>query len=284
MGLFGFFATLFGLGAVAKDGLSDMIDDTKKRHKAKIEDRPWYTVNGYKTRSTRTGMDVYKTTDYFNTGHELLIDKKSGNKIEDLTMFNRKNLTENNKRKAFLKGVKFYRTTMFDMNGSNKSEVYINDDMPGRWFAHSFENKPWMGDTYYEGELISIPSKSNPDKKEVCIDYCKSNRYFADGTLVTNESIIERFNTYNKKKAIENGDKYYKCMKDPRNSYMVYYRCVKTDDPVYYDYENEYFTAGNLVKEEIQIKLHHKETMVVYNVEEIIGFPRYNLDGSNWVK
>ena len=54
MSLFGLFYTAFGLGVLAKDAISDSIDDTKSREKAEREGKDTYLVNGHKMRSTDT--------------------------------------------------------------------------------------------------------------------------------------------------------------------------------------------------------------------------------------
>lgn len=286
MGLFGLFATLFGLGAMAKDGISDMIDDADKYQKASNAGCPWYTVNGYRTRSTQTGRDAYRTTD-FNTQHVWLVDKATNRRIEDLTLYYRRQTTEKNRREAHSQGKKFYRTAEFDMNGSQSCTVYVNDDMPGKYFYQESNGYEYGGGfQYQEGELVSKPKTLNPDCKEVRLDYANRVWYYEDGTLVTPESKMERYNRTSKQLSTKCGNKYYQCMGNPINDSVLnrYYRDIETDEPIYYDYKMQYYTKGELTEEEIRIRSHHAETTKVYNIREVPGYPRYNLDGSEWLE
>lgn len=284
MGLFGLFATLFGLGAMAKDGISDMIDDADKYQKASNAGCPWYTVNGYRTRSTQTGRDAYRTTD-FNTQHVWLVDKVTDRRIEDLTLYYRRQTTEKNRKEAYSQGKKFYRTAEFDMNGSQSCDIYVNDDMPGKYFYQVSNGYEYGGGfQYQEGELVSKPKTLNPDRKEVKWDYANRVWYYEDGTLVTDENKMERYNAHNKEWAIKYGERFYRCMGDARNNSVGYYRDVETDEPVYYNYREKYYTKGELTETEVRIKPHHAETMTVYDTKEVPGYPRYNLDGSEWLE
>ena len=178
MGLLGFVNVMFGLGSLAKNAIDESISDATNREKAERLGRSTYSVNGYKTRSTKTGNDCWYKDDP-DTSHQWLIDLKTGGRIEDLTDTANKRKTEENKRKAYAQGIKFYRTAMFDCNPRWWSDVYVNDDMPGKYFARIDleHNAEYF---YYEGELEkpAKPGRCKVDWKIRC------NVYDKNGNLV----------------------------------------------------------------------------------------------------
>lgn len=134
MGLFGLFATLFGLGAMAKDGVSRWITSEEAKQQAEAKNRSWYlTGNGAEIYSTATGRRASTTMD-FTTKHEWLVDARTGERIEDLTLRRNKEKTEENRRNAHAEGKRFYRTAMFDVPPCTKPTIYICDDFPGIYF------------------------------------------------------------------------------------------------------------------------------------------------------
>ena len=153
MSWFGFFHLVFGLGVLAKDAISDDIDDTRSREKAQKDGRATYLVNGYKMRSTKTGRDAYIDSGIKKTDHLVVRDSKTDRIIEDLTLqINRENQIKE-KQKAKDKGSIFYRTTQFD--GHNRStNVYVSDSIPGYFEQRRYEND---GEVYEEGDLVEAP-------------------------------------------------------------------------------------------------------------------------------
>ena len=141
MGLFGFFATLFGVGAMTKDYVGRKISAEEAKHNAEINNKPYYfTGNGSEIRSTITGRRVSHSIDT-NTRHDWLVDTKTGERIEDLTLRKNKEKTEQNRREAHSQGKRFYRTAMFDVPPNGKPSIYVCDDFPGQYFErHSLTN------------------------------------------------------------------------------------------------------------------------------------------------
>ena len=149
MSLFGLFHVAFGLGTLAKDAISDSIDDVRSREKAEREGRPTYSVNGYKVRSTQTGKDAYIDYGFRKTDHIYVRDRKTNQIIEDITL--KKNATNQllEIKKAKENGSIFYRTTQFDSR--EQSRVYVCDTIPG-YFREEMKNGEKL---YTEGKLIS---------------------------------------------------------------------------------------------------------------------------------
>ena len=184
MGLFGFFATMVGLGAMTKDVISDGIDDIKSHKMAMEKGNDFYLVNGYKMRSTKTGRDCIERADY-NTGHIFLCDFKTGEKIVDRTENINREKTEKNRRESKEKGWAFYRTCEFDLPGGKWSNVWISDSMPGKYFSYRrFTERERIGNVYFqEGELIDNII-GNTHKKSVKINY-NTPCYNRDGTIMS---------------------------------------------------------------------------------------------------
>ena len=186
MGLFGLFNVAVGLGVITKDAISDSIEDSKQREKAIREGKPMYSVNGYKTMSTQTGQKCMVITDY-DTYHQWIIDTKTGRKIEDLTIRKNKEDTEKSRREAHEKGEKFYRTCEFDIFPRSASMVYINDDMPGKFFMRisTMEDNNRKFVTYYiEGELVDNNiGKLKKKRVDIGTDYRNMVEYNPDGTI-----------------------------------------------------------------------------------------------------
>ena len=177
MGLFGFIISIIGFGAMAKDSISDSISDSINIEKAQQDGREFYSVNGYKTRSTKTGRDASFKYDPI-TKHQTLIDSKTREVIEDFTVNNNIKKTEENRRKSIEKGWKFYRTAMFDCSPLYWSDVWVNDDMPGKYF-HKIDSMN-NGITFYEGTLKNCFSRG---QKEVSYSFA-NNEYKPNGTLI----------------------------------------------------------------------------------------------------
>ena len=182
MGLFGLFASMVGLGAMAKDGIDRSITESRQYEKAVRNGRSCYYVgNGSKTYATATRRQCSEVTDYNDTYHRWLIDTKTREKITDLTEELNIKRTEEKRREAAAKGSKFYRTAMFDCTPHWWSPVYVNDSMPGKYFDQVYDKRHGCN-MYYEGELVDggFGHKSN-QRKEVKWKYgCK--KYLPDGT------------------------------------------------------------------------------------------------------
>lgn len=180
MGLFGLFASLIGLGAMAKDVVSDAIDDGVGREKAIHEGRSTYIAGG-KIKSTETGRQCSRTTDYL-TRHDWLIDTKTGERIEDITDSINRAKQREIKRLAEIDECKFYRTTRFD-NNMVRSWVYVNDDMPGKFFRQS-----GYGDKMKFVEGILEPKYGLRKHGELQVGLMQhAMEYKPDGTLIGEE-------------------------------------------------------------------------------------------------
>lgn len=182
MGLFGLFASMVGLGAMAKDGIGRSIYEANQYEKAVRNGRSCYYVgNGSKTYATATRRQCSEITDYNNTYHRWLIDTKTKQKIVDLTEEQNIKRTEEKRREAEAKGSKFYRTAMFDCTPHWWSPVYVNDSMPGKYFHQTYDNI--RGCTvYYEGRLVDGGFGSKRDQRKKVKWELGCNKYLQDGT------------------------------------------------------------------------------------------------------
>lgn len=177
MGLWGLFTAAVGLGVIAKDAIDVKIEDTKRYNEATRNQNPIYYVYG-KTYSTATGERCSIDTDY-DTMHNWVVDMKTGRKIQDYTEYLNYIATQKNRQKAHAEGKKFYRTAEFDCNPRWWSDVYVNDDMPGRYFRRDLYRE------YQEGELIEdrYGGKYN-HKMKVETDFYNKVRYNEKGELI----------------------------------------------------------------------------------------------------
>lgn len=157
MSLFGLFHTFFGVGLLAKEAISDSIDDTRSREKAEREGRATYLVNGHKMRSTRTGMDAYVDRGLHRGDHVVVRDLKTDKVVQDLTQEKnyRKQIEEIKKAKD--NACVFYRLSKYDGH-RDSCNIYVSDTIPG-YFRKTTE---YIDDEKYEifekGELVPAPS------------------------------------------------------------------------------------------------------------------------------
>lgn len=182
MGFFGFFATMVGLGAMTKDAISDSIDDVRSRERATENGRDYYLVNGYKMRSTKTGRDCTERMNY-ETGHMCLYDLRTGEIVADITKSINKEKTEKNKRESKAQGRAFYRTCEFDLPCGKTSDVWVNDNMPGKYFTNiRLRNYEDFGkEVFKEGELVDYIIGS--DRRKKVKKYSNTPYYNPDGTI-----------------------------------------------------------------------------------------------------
>lgn len=177
MGLFGLFVSMVGLGAMTKDAISNSIFENNSYQKAVKNGDSWYfTGHGSQRKAVKTGRLCTEEIDY-TTHHNWLVDSKTRERIEDITdRVNREREVEI-KQKAYDRGIKFYRTTKFDCQPRYHSDVYVNDDMPGRYFHwNRIDNE------YEEGKLVD--GIIGNGKKVVDTDINNRVFYKPDGTKI----------------------------------------------------------------------------------------------------
>ncbi len=180
MGFFGLFVSMIGLGAMAKDAISNSIFESDSYQRAVKDGYSWYfTGNGSQMKSVKTGRLCTEDIDY-KTGRRWLVDLKTGEKIEDITAEVNKERELKIKQETYARGVKFYRTTRFDCPPRYHCDIYVNDDMPGRYF--SLVRSIHDDDRYVEGKLVDCGYPHG--KKKVEIDLKNLVHYKPDGTRV----------------------------------------------------------------------------------------------------
>ena len=192
MGLFGLFYAAFGLGVLAKDAISDEIDDTRSREMATREGRDTYLVNGYKMRSTKTGRNAYIDRGITKYEHTYIRDMKTDQIIEDLTTRDNHINQIKEKEKAKEQGSIFYRTTEFDTSIHHIAGVYVCDTIPG-YFKEDYVN---VGDhyehIYKEGDLEE-PPKGLPCTRMVRVPFWRLGRknYYDDGSIYSIDIMVD---------------------------------------------------------------------------------------------
>ena len=277
MGLFGLFATMVGLGAMAKDGIERSISESKAYEKAvRNGDTSYYTGNGGERYSTKTRRKVSSKTDW-DTGHTWIVDARTGQRIEDETAARNKRKTEEEKRKADLKGCVFYRTAQFDTDTYNKKpSIYVSDKIPGYFRVETYSSNGY-----------TIYTKGNLEKwlGEYRVNTINSKeRYFANGVRVTQEEMRKKERKKLRERAIMWGYAFYCDLDNPNG--MIWFH-VDTDEPYLRNVKDQYYAKAKLVeyKYEVQVKPHHDEykTVTKQYWEEIEDSPRFNLDGTKWV-
>ena len=147
MSLFGLINAFVGLGAMTKDWLVETYKEPTALKKAEDSGSYFYLHNG-KMKSTKTARACSRRTDP-KTRHEILVDSRTGEVLEDLTTRSNIKHTNEARAEAKLKGWKFYKTYMFECPGIYNSDIYVNDDIPGRFFRRS-------GLAYVNGDPVII--------------------------------------------------------------------------------------------------------------------------------
>lgn len=278
MGLFGLFASIFGVGAVVKDAIDGEIQKENSYQRALKTGREWYSGRGADMYSMKTGKRCHMS---FESGHCVLKDLKTGQIIEDLTA-NDNRKREYEERGNLPKGCVFYRKCIWDRPGWY-CNVWVSDKIPGFFHHNRGETEVTEESVFYKGEL-----KCNKGGygRRASVDFIGSKEtYYPDGTLCTGDTECARKNQKFKEDAIAKGNKYYIfTLNDGWNKYGSEYRDVKTDEWIYHNYKDDYYTKGELVTREVRIQPHHAETKTRYYVIEVEGEPRYNLDGSDWIE
>ena len=167
MSLFGLINVVFGLGALTKDWLVETYKEPERLKKAEERDSYFY-LSRSKIKSTKTGRRCREEVDY-KTNHRILVDSKTGEFIEDLTVrFNIKHTNES-RDKAKEKGWKFYSTHMFDDCKHTYNNIYVNDDMPGKYFSESYGIKTINGKSvvvFHDAELNDFCDKKFQEEQD----------------------------------------------------------------------------------------------------------------------
>lgn len=278
MGLFGFFATTFGLGAMMKDGISRSLEDSRNYEKAKKRGDSTYIAGGH-TISVKTGQRCI--TSISTDGHVYIKDLK-GKIIEDETAKRNKRNQYIEKEKSRKKGWVFYRKTCWDANVNGECNVWVSDTIPGYfYFVHDVKESQCK---VYRGTLQNAFCARYKCMKEVnFIGYKPKEVYYMDGTPVTKEENARRCNIERREEAIEKGKRFYSLYDD-----CFHYGDTQSDDI----YESRYVGYGKdayeyLVKvikkyKEVPIP-HHEGTKTVAYYEEVPDSERWNLDGTKYI-
>jgi len=175
MGLWGLFTAIVGVGAIAKQSIEEEVENTNRYYNAKAKGDPIYYGMYGKTFSSRTGKQCYLKEDPV-TRHQWVIDLRTKQRIEDYTAYQNSVKTERNRNEAHSRGEKFYRTAEFDRQPLWWSDVYVNDDMPGRYFDR-------YGDHFIEGELRNVSTLETNQRKRVSVPNYKIE-YGRDGKII----------------------------------------------------------------------------------------------------
>lgn len=190
MGFFGLFVSMIGLGAMAKDAISDSISATDNCNKAKINNEPYYFGAGSNIYSTKTGRRVERKKDY-TTNREWLVEIDTGNRVEDLTTY--KNNKMNNKEiaEARSKNCVFYETHEFDNEKTKSHGIYKSTLMDGYFKKDScFDAETRIRITYYiPGKVVKNEFLDVRYEIKAKLD---SPKYFEDGVLFSDEEFRRR--------------------------------------------------------------------------------------------
>ena len=288
MGLFGLFASMIGLGAMTKDGISRSISDNDAYKRAVNKGDDWYfTGNGSEMVSVKTRKRCSLNQDY-RMGHWLLVDTKTGELIEDLT---KKKLQKcNNEEKD-----KLPKCCIFYHMAGEKQDIYISDVLPGYYQHYNpkdiyhTRNIVDEDSCFYKGELCE--SHGNKYKHDI-ITFSPLIGYSMDGTLLTLEKAIEKKNKERYEDAINNGDIFWRKIIGGNFTFCKlcnpkeepYCRHVENDDFYIYNRNKGYYIRAKKKLRKVNMaKPHHKPEYI--SIEEWVEDEtqtRLNLDGSEW--
>lgn len=294
MGLFGLFASMVGLGAMAKDSISDNIQTQKSYKKAKASGSSIYYGSGSKQYYTDTGRRCYTDYDYCS-GHILIRDYDTGDIIEDITDINNKKKYEQqmNELPSYCIFRRQYGTGVWV---SDKISGYFAH-RPAKYIDRSDYSEVNQFSEFEKGELenrrdihgrnyITVKTKSS------------SERYFADGVPYSKAELRRRVSPILRKLNKEKGYKFYPFDFDSSHDYVgerikairpdsIYFsdiRDVDTDEKYVYNYKEKYFSKARMVEYQKNIaEPHHKPIYETrYRVIEDPDAERFNLDGTKW--
>jgi len=302
MGLFGLFATMIGLGAMAKDGISSSRAGSQSYERAKANGTPYYfTGDGAKIKSMKTGQPCHVVHDT-TTKHTLVVDSKTGNVIEDMTLTKNRKTEEQEKRQSPSRCV-FYRKCEWDTI-NHKCNVWVSDRISGYFYhmpscyKNCCSSKVDEYSLFYKGELRD-PIASHGEKEVRATSYVNMEVYFADGTRYSDEEMDKRQLVWLKQLNKEKGYKFYPVDRDARVSsnkrmqhatiaqnFFIYdlYRDVDTDDVYVANKTEKYLVKA--IRQEITVNVaqpHHQpiyQTRTKY-IEDPNG-ERFNADGTKW--
>lgn len=290
MGLFGLFASMVGLGAMAKDGISNNIHEQKSFERAKAEGRSWYSGTGAKIYSMETGKECIMS---FENGHTMLRDLKTNQLIEDMTLTDNLKRETEQKKESLTNGCVFYRKAEWDVKGY-ECNVWVSDKIPGYFHRAKYNDGRIM---FHQGNLCDA-HWANRKVKEVNqrgISQNERKDYYPDGVLKTLEESTRRNNAERIEKAKSKGLAFYSPLeiverdgKRVASDWLVNYRSVDDNSVFIYNYQNQYYVKAIETVTEKEIRLpHHKEVERIEKVTTYVEDPngiRYNADGTEWVE
>lgn len=277
MGFLGLFVSLFGLGVVTKNYISDTIDDVRSSNRAKKNGDSTYLVNGYSERYTKTGQKC--TKEYSSDGHVYIKDLKTGKTLEDITATKNSTKQQEEIKKSRDKGWVFYRKTDWDAHTGHNCNVWVSDIIPG-YFHFYNDSKDYLC-TVSRGELVDEEyGRYDGAKKVNAIGYKPEERYYLDGTKCSNIEYKRRQNMRLKEMAIKRGERFYSLYSD-----SGYYGDTLSDDVYHCKFakdNSEYLIRTELKSQEQKI-LHHEGTKTVFYYEDIEGSEKFNKDGTKYI-
>lgn len=286
MGLFGLFVSIVGLGAMAKDGVSRSIHESKARDRAERDGKSFYlTGNGSKINSIETGKQCSIS---YENGHCILTDTKTGKFIEDVTLKENRQ-KENDERRTLPSYCVFYRKHDWDY-ASHHHNIWVSDKIPGFFRFNGIGSDIKPDSTFNQGELVDGTGSrvKEVDTYRFFVNNGKKVIYYANGEPFNAETNTRRENERSKKEAISKGNRFYNFVyrNDKSELLRSEYRDVDTDETYIHISNGDYYTKGYW-KEVITEKTipHHKEKEIIRELclFECLDNSRFNLDGTEWV-
>lgn len=312
MGLFGFFASMFGLGGMAKNYIDDTMKTFDSQEKAYENNDPYY-FSGTGVGSKRISTDTGRECDVMVVnGHQVVYDKRTYQTIRDLTKEENDRKTREFKREDTKDGCKFYRTAEHNMRFWHNDNVYANDDMPGRYFIKKNNDnkldigKEYVGEYFSEVEVEYYCPNNNERNKRFRlnqIEYRNSDgkitgwddtKYLANGEVLTEEKENEIVKQQAKEHAIKEGKVFYEYKnfehKDIKVATVIK-RVDEDNDTLYYHHRNfsadeDYYTPAALKSREVLVAPHRStETKIVYYLvpDPERKSEKYWPDGTKWI-
>lgn len=292
MGLFGLFVSMVGLGAMAKDAISDSIHENMNYEDAKRRGDPYYFSNGGRIKSTQTGDYVYRRNDNI-TGEQWLVDAKTGKKITNLTDINRRKANRRASTEAIINDKIFYRVHDYDIynNGQNvaRAEVYkcltmdgyfkrMEHCIPGEYCVYYVKGE--LGDDPVRTYTKSINSKHVTVPIKGVITTRDSEKYFEDGTPYTEDELKRRNLEKERKRAKRLGKCFY------RVEYPDRFRHVETDIPYVYNKEERSYCQAQILERSYEVRVpHHEKTVTKKEIywKILPDEEKLNEDGTRWI-
>ena len=183
MGLLGFFVGIVGFGAMAKDATEKhIINDCKYNKAVTLREKTYKDYIGVE-RSVITGN---QTNLILGDERNVIIDSVTKETLVDITSKHNEAANRRSRARSAVDGNQFYKTYEFTNKRNHSSHIYINDNMPNKYFVEIIDYTI-PGNVYYtEAEIIKKVGRDGVTyiSAKPINNKLTSTKFRKDGTLI----------------------------------------------------------------------------------------------------